>query len=248
MLADSGVLEDGAWSRSARSGTHYEVLGIAPNATDAEIRKAYRSRVRECHPDKLASAAAAAAAAGGSESESSKEATARLENIRKARDVLSSPLQRCEYDYLMGVIEMRQFQGCIVPLRAEREAEAERRARHDARKAEKNWEEWKEREARRARGGEEEKKKKKKGRYSDETRDRVQEKFKVWEAERRARHEARKAENESGAREGEEAPVAERTETAFGLTRPKVTSFLMRHKWYITIATTVVLVGIAFVL
>ena len=190
MLADSGVLEDGAWSRSARSGTHYEVLGIAPNATDAEIRKAYRSRVRECHPDKLASAAAAAAAAGGSESESSKEATARLENIRKARDVLSSPLQRCEYDYLMGVIEMRQFQGCIVPLRAEREAEAERRARH----------------------------------------------------------EARKAENESGAREGEEAPVAERTETAFGLTRPKVASFLMRHKWYITIATTVVLVGIAFVL
>lgn len=237
MLADSGVLEDGAWSRSARSGTHYEVLGIAPNATDAEIRKAYRSRVRECHPDKLASAAAAAAAAGGSESESSKEATARLENIRKARDVLSSPLQRCEYDYLMGVIEMRQFQGCIVPLRAEREAEAERRARHDARKAEKNWEEWKEREARRARGGEEKKKKKKKGRYSDETRDRVQERSKVWEAE-----------NESGAREGEEAPVAERTETAFGLTKPKVASFLMRHKWYITIATTVVLVGIAFVL
>lgn len=31
--------------------THYELLGVAPNADTATIRRAYRSIAKTCHPD-----------------------------------------------------------------------------------------------------------------------------------------------------------------------------------------------------
>ena len=40
------------------TGNPYEILGIQANASDAEIRKAYRSMVKKFHPDKNPSAAA----------------------------------------------------------------------------------------------------------------------------------------------------------------------------------------------
>ena len=34
------------------SGCHYETLGVALDATDAQIRQAYRRRALQCHPDR----------------------------------------------------------------------------------------------------------------------------------------------------------------------------------------------------
>merc|ERR1719324_1378594 len=31
---------------------HYAILGVAPEATDAEVRRAYREACLRCHPDK----------------------------------------------------------------------------------------------------------------------------------------------------------------------------------------------------
>lgn len=40
------------------TGNPYEILGIQANASEAEIRKAYRSMVKKFHPDKNPSTAA----------------------------------------------------------------------------------------------------------------------------------------------------------------------------------------------
>ena len=63
--------------------THYETLGVAKTATEAEIRKAYRRLARKYHPD----------ANGG-------DATAeeRFKEISHAHDVLSDADKRRDYD------------------------------------------------------------------------------------------------------------------------------------------------------
>ena len=57
---ESGKGEERSSDRANNAGTKtdallvaYEVLGILPNATDAEVKKAYRRLVNQYHPDKL---------------------------------------------------------------------------------------------------------------------------------------------------------------------------------------------------
>jgi curved DNA-binding protein CbpA len=59
--------------------THYDILGVSPDAKDDEIKRAYRNRARNVHPDK-----------GGDEEE--------MAAINHAYDVLKDPQRRLLYD------------------------------------------------------------------------------------------------------------------------------------------------------
>ena len=63
---------------------HYAALGVARTASLADIRRAYRERMREAHPDARGSAAASS--------------TADVTRIAEAWTVLSSPARRAAYD------------------------------------------------------------------------------------------------------------------------------------------------------
>jgi len=62
---------------------YYKILGLDKNATDAEIKKAYRKLAREHHPDL---------------NPSDKEAHKRFQQINEANEVLSDPEKRKKYD------------------------------------------------------------------------------------------------------------------------------------------------------
>jgi molecular chaperone DnaJ len=61
----------------------YAVLGVAPTATDAEIKKAYKSLLRDLHPDRNPGDAAA---------------EERFKKVSRAKEVLADPPTRKEYD------------------------------------------------------------------------------------------------------------------------------------------------------
>jgi molecular chaperone DnaJ len=62
---------------------YYKVLGVGKNASDAEIKKAYRKLARQYHPDRNAG---------------DKAAEERFKQISQANDVLSDPEKRKQYD------------------------------------------------------------------------------------------------------------------------------------------------------
>ncbi len=62
---------------------HYATLGVARTASLDDIRRAYRARMREAHPDTRGSAATS---------------TASVTQIAEAWNVLSSPSRRAAYD------------------------------------------------------------------------------------------------------------------------------------------------------
>lgn len=64
---------------------YYEVLGVAATASDAEIKKAFRSLARKYHPDVAKDKA---------------EAEVRFKEINEANEVLSDPDKRRRYDEL----------------------------------------------------------------------------------------------------------------------------------------------------
>lgn len=72
---------------------YYDLLGVSPDATDEEIRKAYKKNMKYYHPDVNKSANA--------------------ENMSKAlnnaRDILLDPIKRKAYDIELGI---RQEQNC----------------------------------------------------------------------------------------------------------------------------------------
>jgi len=64
--------------------TYYDVLGVEPDATEAEIQEAYRECVLESHPDH----------------NDAPDATEQFKRISTARDVLTDGTERARYDRL----------------------------------------------------------------------------------------------------------------------------------------------------
>ncbi len=66
--------------------THYEILGIAAEASPAGVRRAYRHKARLFHPDVSRVP----------------DAAARFARLNAAYEVLSDPARRREYDRLLA--------------------------------------------------------------------------------------------------------------------------------------------------
>ena len=62
---------------------YYEVLGVPKNASEDDIKKAYRRLAKECHPDLHPN---------------DKNAEARFKELNEANEVLSDPEKRARYD------------------------------------------------------------------------------------------------------------------------------------------------------
>lgn len=62
---------------------YYEVLGVSKQATDEEIKSAYRKKAKECHPDLHPN---------------DKTAEERFKELNEANEVLSDPKKRAQYD------------------------------------------------------------------------------------------------------------------------------------------------------
>src|SRR5205823_252005 len=62
---------------------YYEILGVPKNASDEEIKKAYRKLAMKYHPDR---------------NEGDKNAEAKFKEAKEAYEMLSSPEKRSAYD------------------------------------------------------------------------------------------------------------------------------------------------------
>jgi molecular chaperone DnaJ len=63
---------------------YYKLLGVGKNASDAEIKKSYRSKAMKHHPDR--------------NKDNPEEAEAKFKQIKEAYEVLSDPRKRAAYD------------------------------------------------------------------------------------------------------------------------------------------------------
>lgn len=83
---------------NVKASDYYRVLGVAPKADDAEIKKAYRKLALQWHPDK--------------NPDNEEEATAMFARVAEAYETLSDPEKRKEYDHVRkGAKESRNQPG-----------------------------------------------------------------------------------------------------------------------------------------
>lgn len=80
----------------ARPDTFYERLGVDTDASEADVERAYRERVKQCHPDVS----------------DHPDARERLRRVTRARDVLTDATERARYDRL-GHVEYRRREGSV---------------------------------------------------------------------------------------------------------------------------------------
>ncbi|KAH9888848.1 DnaJ-domain-containing protein [Cubamyces lactineus] len=111
----------------AATRTLYDILGIPQNATADEVRKAYKTKALETHPDKLPPDA---------DEVEVEAAEAQFRDVRTAFEVLSDPAKRKAYDNGLNYVRRRRFNTEEVQARLARErAEWQRKAelRHQER-------------------------------------------------------------------------------------------------------------------
>jgi len=66
---------------------YYEILGITPDASEEEIRRAYHRLAFQCHPDRH---------------QETEEANKKMQEINAVYAILSDPIKRREYDLPRG--------------------------------------------------------------------------------------------------------------------------------------------------
>ncbi|KAK0488938.1 DnaJ-domain-containing protein [Armillaria novae-zelandiae] len=81
-------------------GTLYDILGVPTNATPEEVRRAYKQKALETHPDKLDP---------GSSDDEKQAAKAQFYKVQEALEVLSDPVKRTHYNVRMRIVS-RGFQ------------------------------------------------------------------------------------------------------------------------------------------
>ncbi|VDO32302.1 unnamed protein product [Onchocerca flexuosa] len=99
-LGESGSQEDGrsnSKQRKTKGPSLYEILGITKDASDDDIKRAYRKLALKYHPDKNL--------------DDDPEKTERFKEVNHAHAVLSIPTRRKMYDEYgdMGLKLMEQF-------------------------------------------------------------------------------------------------------------------------------------------
>ena len=80
----------------AQKKDYYELLGVNKNATDEELKKAFRKKAKQYHPD--------------ANPDNKKEAEAKFKEINEAYEVLSDPQKRRMYDQF-GTADPQGFGG-----------------------------------------------------------------------------------------------------------------------------------------